>query len=51
MVASGVFIEIAEGRYYMDEDAARWLVKRRWQVMLIFLAVVTPLFAVLQMFL
>jgi uncharacterized membrane-anchored protein len=51
MVARGVFIETGEGRYYMDEDAARWFVKRRWRVMLIFLAVVVLLFVLLQMFL
>jgi hypothetical protein len=29
MVARGVFIDTGEGQYYMDEDAARWFVKRR----------------------
>ena len=51
MVARGVFIETGEGRYYMDEDAARWFVKRRWRVMLIFIAVAILLFALVQMFL
>jgi hypothetical protein len=49
MVARGVFIETREGRYYMDEDAARWFVKRRWRVMFIFLAVVILLFVIWQM--
>jgi hypothetical protein len=51
MVARGVFIETGDGRYYMDEDAARWFVKRRWRVMLIFIAVAIILFALVQMFL
>jgi hypothetical protein len=51
MVARGVFIETAEGQYYMDEDAAHWFVKHRWQVMLIFIAVVILLFVLVQMFL
>ena len=51
MVARGVFIETGEGRYYMDEDAARRFVRRRWRVMLIFLAVIVLLFVLLQMFL
>ena len=40
MVARGVFIETSDGRFYMDEDAARVFVKRRWQRMLIYLATV-----------
>jgi hypothetical protein len=51
MVAGGVFIETSDGRYYMDEDAARWFVKRRWRVILIFLAVVIIGFAILNMLL
>lgn len=51
MVAGGVFIETSDGRYYMDEDAARWFVKRRWRVALIFLSLVILLFAILQMLL
>ena len=51
MVARGVFIETGEGQYYMDEDAARWFVKRRWRVMLIFIVVAILLFAFVQMFL
>jgi hypothetical protein len=51
MVARGVFIETAEGQYYMDEDVARWFVKRRWQVMLIFIVAAILLFALVQMFL
>ena len=31
MAARGVFIETSDGRYYMDEDAARWFVKRRFR--------------------
>ena len=46
MVARGVFIEISDGRFYMDEDTARLFVKRRWQRMLIFLATVILLFVV-----
>lgn len=51
MVARGVFIETTDGRYYMDEEAARRFVKLRWRTMLVFLAVVIVLFAILQMFL
>jgi hypothetical protein len=51
MVAKGVFIETDDGRFYMDEEAARWFVKLRWRVAFIFLAVVLLLFAILQMFL
>lgn len=50
MAARGVFIEMDDGRFYMDEDAARRFVKRRWRVALIFLAIVIVLFAILQMF-
>jgi hypothetical protein len=50
MTAKGVFVETDDGRYYMDEEAARGFVKRRWRVMLIFLAVVIILFAIFQMF-
>jgi hypothetical protein len=46
MVARGVFIETSAGRFYMDEDVARWFVKRRWQRMLIFLAAAILLFVV-----
>ncbi len=46
MVARGVFIETSDGRFYMDEDTARWFVKRRWQRMFIFLATVILLFVV-----
>lgn len=49
MAAKGVFIETDDGRYYMDENAARWFVKRRWRLMLIFLAVVILLFLIWQM--
>jgi hypothetical protein len=51
MVARGVFIETGEDQYYMDEDAARWFVKRRGRVMVIFIAVAILLFALVQMFL
>ena len=40
MAARGVFVETEDGRFYIDEDAARRFVKRRWRVALIFLAVV-----------
>lgn len=50
MVARGVFVETDAGRFYMDEDAARWFVKRRWRVAFIFLAVVVVLFAIWRMF-
>jgi len=50
MAARGVVVETEDGRFYMDEDAARRFVKRRWRVALIFLAVVIVLFAILQMF-
>ncbi len=50
MAARGVFIETENGRFYMDEDAARRFVKRRWRVAFIFLAAVIVLFAILQMF-
>ena len=49
MVARGVFIETGERQYYMDEDAAQWFVKRRRQVMFIFIAVVILLFVIWQM--
>ena len=48
MAAKGVFIETDDGRFYMDEDAARWFVRRRWWVMFIFLAVVILLFVIWQ---
>jgi hypothetical protein len=35
MTARGVFVE-TDGRFYIDEDAARRFVKRRWRVALIF---------------
>ena len=44
-------IETSDGWYYMDEDAARWFMKRRWRVMLTFLAVVIIGFAILNMLL
>jgi len=50
MAARGVVVETEDGRFYMDEDAARRFVKRRWRVALIFLAVVIVLFAIWQMF-
>ena len=50
MAARGVFIETEDGRFYIDEDAARRFVKRRWRVAFIFLAVVIVLFAIWQMF-
>jgi len=50
MAARGVFIETDDGRFYMNEDAARRFVKRRWRVAFIFLAVVIVLFAIWQMF-
>jgi hypothetical protein len=50
MAERGVVVETEDGRFYMDEDAARRFVKRRWRVALIFLAVVIVLFAILQMF-
>jgi hypothetical protein len=48
MAAKGVFIESDDGRFYMDEDAARWFVKRRRWLMLTFLAVVVLLFVIWQ---
>ena len=51
MVARGVFIETTDGRYYMDKEAARRFVKRRWRVIFIFLAIVIVGFAILNMFL
>jgi len=48
MVAKGVFIETDEGRYYMDEDTARWFVKLRWRTAFIFLAAVILLFVIWQ---
>ena len=50
MVARGVFIETSAGRFYMDEDAARLFVKRRWQRMLIYLAAVILLLVVWLLF-
>jgi len=50
MAARGVFIETDDGRFYMDEDAARRFVKRRWWVAYIFLAVVIIGFVIWQMF-
>ncbi|GAG20028.1 unnamed protein product [marine sediment metagenome] len=50
MVARGVFIETMDGRFYMDEEAARQFVKLRWRTMIVFLAVVIVLFAILQIF-
>ena len=38
MTARGVFIRMDDGRYFMDEDAARRFVKLRRQRMLVFLA-------------
>jgi hypothetical protein len=49
MVARGVFIDTGNARYYMDEDAAKWFVKRRRQVMFIFVAVAILLFVIWQM--
>ena len=51
MVARGVFIDTGKARYYMDEDAARWFVKRRKRLMLIFIAVSILVFAVVLVFL
>ena len=51
MVARGVFVETMDGSYYMDDEAARRFVKRRWRVIFIFLAVVIVGFAILNMFL
>ena len=51
MVARGVFVEISDGRYYLDEEAAHRFVKLRWRVGFIFLAIVIMLFAIVQMFL
>ena len=39
MVAKGVFVETRDGRYYMDEGAARLFVAARRRRMLTFLAV------------
>ena len=39
MAARGVFIGMDDGRYYMDEDAARRFVKLRQQRVLVFLAI------------
>jgi hypothetical protein len=50
MAAWGVFIGMDDGRYYMDEEKARWFVKRRWQRMLVFLATVILLFVVWMIF-
>jgi hypothetical protein len=49
MVARGVFVETDDGRFYMDEDAARRFVRRRWRVAFVFLAVVIIGFAILQL--
>ena len=49
MAARGVFIETGDGRFYIDEDAARWFVKRRWRVMVIFLAAAILLFVIWRM--
>jgi hypothetical protein len=49
MVARGVFIETADSRFYLDEDAKRRFVKRRRRVMFIFLAVAILLFSIWQM--
>ena len=51
MVARGVFVETMDGSYYMDDEAARRFVKRRWRVIFIFLAVVIVGFAILNMLL
>lgn len=37
MVTRGVFVEAGKGQYFMDEDAARWFIKRRRRVMFVFL--------------
>jgi hypothetical protein len=51
MVSRGVIIETGIGRYYMDEEAARWFVKRRKRVMWIFIAVSILVFAFVLTFL
>jgi uncharacterized membrane-anchored protein len=48
MAARGVFIETGKARYYMDEDAAKWFVRRRRRVMFIFVAVAILLFVIWQ---
>ena len=39
MAARGIFVETGDGRYYMDEEAARSFVEIRQRRMLTFLAV------------
>ena len=51
MAARGVFVETGKGQYYMDEDAARWFVKRRRRMMFIFIAVSILVLALVLMFL
>ena len=46
MVARGVFIDLGEGRFYMDENAAQRFVQLRRQRMLAFLAAAILLFLV-----
>jgi hypothetical protein len=51
MVARAVFIDTGKARYYMDEDAAKLFVKRRRQVMCIFIAVAIVVFSLMLTFL
>jgi uncharacterized membrane-anchored protein len=50
MVAKGVFVKNRDGRYYMDEGAARLFVAARRRRMLTFLAVVTVILVIWLMF-
>jgi hypothetical protein len=44
MVAKGVFVEAAEGRYYLDERGAQRFVRTRRRAMIMFLVAVALLF-------
>jgi len=40
MAAKDVFVETAGGRFYLNEDPARWFARRRWRIMIVFLVLV-----------
>lgn len=46
MATRGVFVETRDGRYYMDEGAARLFVAARRRRMLMFLVVVTVILVI-----
>ena len=50
MAARGVFVETGEGRFYMDEDAARLFVEARRRRMLTFLVVAVAICVVWLVF-